>query len=113
MAVLSKNASLVKMLLAFGAKPDLQVRKNMFLSFEVESFQDARGGKTPIFLATELGLPGVVHLLVSFGARVTVANYVGVIPSSVALDSRSVDGGNTSQPALGVDYVRKYRSRIK
>ena len=75
LAVLSGQVPMVKMLLAYGAKPDVQ---------------DARSGKTGLFLTIELGYQSIVELLLSYGGSASIASYSGVTPASLGTENRKI-----------------------
>ena len=79
LVVLARDEIMVKMLLAFGARPDSQVGMHEKQTKAIIIFptQDARNGKTATFLATELGCSGIVQLLASYGASASLASYSG------------------------------------
>ena len=69
LAVIEKDESMVKSLLASGAKPELQVDKTTSnLVITCTQWQDARNGKTTLCLAVEIGCHKVVDLLALYGA---------------------------------------------
>ena len=69
MAVLTGNQALVKSLLAFGVNPDVQ---------------EARCGKTGLFLAVETAHQEIAELLLCYGASLTTTTYSGATPASLA-----------------------------
>ena len=75
LAVLSKQDSLVKMLLAYGAKPDIQ---------------DVKSGKTGLFIAIEQGNQAIAELLLSYGGSVSIPSYSGGTPASLYSENRKM-----------------------
>eukprot|EP00092_Neocalanus_flemingeri_P088770 GFUD01112204.1.p1 GENE.GFUD01112204.1~~GFUD01112204.1.p1 ORF type:complete len:192 (-),score=33.14 GFUD01112204.1:8-583(-) len=72
LAVSSGQDALVKMLLAYGAKPDIQ---------------DAKSGKTGLFLAIERGNQSMAEQLLCYGGSVSIPSYGGVAPASLEIVS--------------------------
>ena len=66
---------MVKMLLADGAKPDVQ---------------DARSGKTGLFIAVELGYQSIAELLLCYGGSANISSYSGVMPASLGVENRKI-----------------------
>ena len=72
-SILSSKESEVKMLLAYGAKPDIQ---------------ELKSGKTGLLLALEQGNQSMAELLICYGASMSVASWGGVTPASLCSENR-------------------------
>ena len=66
---------MVKMLLAYGAKPDTQ---------------DLKSGKTGLLLAIEQGNHSIAELLISYGGRISIPSWGGVTPASLCSENRKM-----------------------
>ena len=70
---MSGKEPLVKMLLAYGAKPDIQ---------------ECKGGKTGLLLALEQGNQSLAELLICYGASMSSQSWGGVTPASLCSENR-------------------------
>ena len=68
LAVVLGHSILVRMLLASGARPDVQA---------------ATSGKTGLFLAVEQGNQPLVELLLSYGGSVSIPSFSGVTQAHI------------------------------
>jgi ankyrin repeat protein len=66
---------MVKMLLAYGAKPDIQ---------------ELKSGKTGLLLAIEQGNQDIAELLLCYGGSVGIPSFGGVMPASLCLENRKL-----------------------
>jgi len=73
LALLSGKEAVVKMLLAYGAKPDIQ---------------ELKSGKTGLLLALEQGNQSMAELLICYGANMSVPSWGGVTPASLCSENR-------------------------
>jgi ankyrin repeat protein len=74
-AVLCRQYTMVKMLLAYGAKPDIQ---------------ELKSGKTGLLLAIEQGNQSIADLLISYGGSISIPSWGGVTPSSICSVNRKM-----------------------
>jgi len=80
LALISENEAMVKMLLAYGAKPDVQ---------------ELRSGKTGLLMALEHGNQNLAELLVCYGASMSISSWGGVTPASICAENKKQsDQGN-------------------
>ena len=70
---MSGKESLLKMLLAYGAKPDIQ---------------ECKGGKTGLLLALEQGNQSLAELMICYGASMSIQTWGGVTPASCCYENR-------------------------
>ena len=73
LTVLRGKESMLKMLLAHGARPDVP---------------ELKSGKTGLLMALELGDQAIAELLVCYGASMSLASWSGVTPASVSSENR-------------------------
>ena len=70
---MSRKESVVKMLLAYGAKPDIQ---------------ECKSGKTGLLLALEKGNQSLAELLICYGASMSSQSWGGVTPASLCSENK-------------------------
>ena len=93
---------MVKMLLAFGVRPDSQVdvHEKQTKAIIILPTHDARNS-------------AIFQLLASYGASAPLASYSGVAPTAISQESRAVGGfANTSQHCFRSDLLEHFYSQL-